>query len=345
MKYDVIVIGAGQAGLSIGYYLKQTELNFVILDKGCNVGESWKERYDSLTLFTPRSFSSLPGFLMPGDEKVYPVKDEVANYLDTYAKKFSIPIQHHTEVTNIEKVDDDFILSTTKGECISKNVVVATGPFHHPFIPSFSAGLSTDILQIHSSEYKNPEQLQPGTILVVGGGNSGSQIAVELADNRDVYFSVGHKLNFLPQDIGKKSIFWWFDKLGILKATRESKIGSFIRQKPDPIFGFELKPLLHRQVVKLKPRVVSVNQNSVIFKDNSLLEVSNIIWCTGFKLDFKWIDIPSVFDQKGNPIHKRGVTAVDGFYFLGLPWQFRRGSALLQGVGVDAQYIVKQVIK
>ncbi|PAE41486.1 flavin-containing monooxygenase [Bacillus sp. 7884-1] len=344
MIYDVIVIGGGQAGLSVGYYLKQTKLSFLILDKGSAVGESWKNRYDSLTLFTPHSYSSLPGLLLNGEEKQYPTKEEISDYLKLYANTFSLPIQLNTSVLNLDK-KDHFILNTTKGEYPSRNVIVAIGPFQEPFIPEFSQLLSENILQLHSSKYKNPNQLKRGDTLVVGGGNSGAQIAAEISMERKVYLSVGQQLKFLPQNIANRSIFWWFDKLGVLKANVHSKVGQFIKNKPDPIFGFELKSQVTNGRVVLKPRAISANKNDIFFYDNTRLKVSNVIWSTGFKSDYSWLKIPEVLDEKGLPIHQRGLTSINGLYFLGLPWQSRRGSALLQGVGTDAKYIVEKLLR
>lgn len=344
MIYDVLVIGAGQAGLSMGYFLKKTKLSFLLLDQGSGIGESWRTRYDSLTLFTPRFFSSLPGLTLKGDPSDYPTKDEVGDYLSRYAKTFSLPVKLQTVITKLDKEGDWFVLSTNQGEYRSKQVVVATGPFQQPNIPEFSKYLSDDVFQLHSSEYKNHAQLLNGSTVVVGGGNSGAQIAVELADNRDVYLSVGHKPKFLPQDIGGKSIFWWFDKLGLLEANVNSRVGKMIKNKPDPIFGYELKTKLKDGGIHQKPKAVSANKDQIIFKDHSKVEVNNVIWSTGFKPDYNWIRIPLNFNEKGMPIHRRGVTSVKGLYFIGLPWQYRRGSALLQGVGEDAKYLAKQLL-
>lgn len=222
-------------------------------------------------------------------------------------------------------------------------MIVATGPFQQPNIPDFSKHLSGEVLQLHSSEYKNSSQLIRGTTVIVGGGNSGAQIAVELSHESEVFLSVSHRMTFLPQDIGNKSIFWCFDKLGIYKANVNSKMGQFIKNKPDPIFGFELKSQLRNGNVILKPRVVSTDEKNLFFDDGSSVVVSNVIWSTGFKSDYRWIDLPSVVDEKGAPNHQRGVTPVKGLYFLGLPWQSCRGSALLQGVGTDAEYIFQQL--
>lgn len=236
------------------------------------------------------------------------------------------------------------MIETNRKEYKANQIVIATGPFQHPFIPEFSSSLSKNVLQIHSSNYKNPRQLKQGPVLVVGGGNSGSQIAVELSKEKPVYLSVGHKLKFLPQNFGGNSIFWWFDKLGILSVNTNSKLGNMLKHQPDPIFGFELRSLLKNGKISLKPRANAVMKDQIVFEDNSKIKVANVIWSTGFRSHYDWIKTPNIFDNKGKPIHQRGVTSIAGLFFLGLPWQYRRGSALLQGVGTDAEYLMKQIL-
>jgi putative flavoprotein involved in K+ transport len=344
LLYDVLVIGAGQAGLSMGYFLKKTDLSFLLLDQSGEVGESWRKRYDSLKLFTPRLYSSLPGLPLSGDANGYPTKDEIGDYVSHYAKTFSIPVMLHTVVEKLEREGDYFVLSTNQGDFRSKQIVVATGPFHQPNIPMFSEFLSEEVLQLHSSEYKNPDQLQNGATVVVGGGNSGAQIAVELANHTQVYLSVGHNPKFLPQNVLGRSIFWWIDKVGIYKANVHSKVGQMIKNNPDPIFGYELKWKLKDGGVQQKRKAVSAHENQMIFEDHSRVEVRNVIWSTGFKSDFSWISIPFLLNDNGMPIHKRGVTPIKGLYFLGLPWQYRRSSALLLGVGGDAKYLAEHLM-
>lgn len=259
MKHDVIIIGAGQAGLSMGYYLRQTNLPFLILVKGKGIGDVWKSRYDSLKLFTPRSYSSLPGLTLDGNLSIYPTKNEIAEYLSSYAETFSLPVQLKTEVQSLFKASGGFRILTNKGQFVAKSVVIATGPFQNPIVPKFPNKLSENVLQLHSAQYKNSEILREGPALVVGGGNSGAQIAVELSKERETYLSISHKIKFLPQDVMNKSIFWWFDKLGIYKANANTKIGQYIKKQNDPIFGFELKSLIKSGKVILKPRTISIN--------------------------------------------------------------------------------------
>ena len=209
--------------------------------------------------------------------------------------------------------------------------------------PHFRVLLSENILQLHSSEYKNPNQLQQGNVLVVGGGNSGAQIAVELSEERDTYLAISKKLSYFPLTIGGMSVFWWLDKLGILKVTNTSIIGNLLRKKGDPIFGSELKNAIKEWGVTLKGRVVNGLYNHVIFEDSTTLEVNNIIWATGFQQEYEWLKVDGVIGKQKKIIHNRGISPVKGLYFLGLPWQSRRGSSLLQGVGYDAEYIIEHM--
>jgi putative flavoprotein involved in K+ transport len=341
--YHTIVIGAGQAGLSIGYYLQQNNNDFLILEQGKRVGDIWRNRYDSLTLFTSRMYSSLPGLPLEGDIYGFPSKDEVAFYLEKYVAKFKLPIQLETEVLKITHTNEIFLVDTNKGSLTAKNIVVATGPFQQKYIPEFAQKLSKDVIQLHSSEYKNSSQLIEGNVLIVGGGNSGAQIAVELSTTKNTFLSVSQNLRFFPLMIGGKSIFWWFDKLGVLKATSTSVIGKKIQQSGDPIFGFELKKAIKEWEVTLKERVVDIKNDHVFFQNNNSLQVDNIIWATGFKTDYSWIHIENLVSKNGKIRHQRGLTAIRGLYFLGLPWQHKRGSSLLQGVGEDAKYIMEHI--
>ncbi|QED49430.1 flavin-containing monooxygenase [Cytobacillus dafuensis] len=344
---DVVIIGAGQAGLAMGYWLSksQKQNKFLIVDKRARVGEVWRERYDSLVLFTPRAYSSLPGLALKGNGHEFPTKDEIANYLENYAKHFSLPLQLETDVNKIKEEEGFYSIYTNKGTILSKQVVVASGPFHTPFIPTISKNSSSDIYHIHSSEYKNSNQLQPGNVLIVGGGNSGAQIAAELSETREVHLSVGQKIRYFPLTIFGKSSFWWFDKVGILKATNQSVVGKRIQKLGDPIFGFDLKHLVEERKVHLHARTITITDKKVEFENNQKLEVQNIIWATGFKADYSWIQIEGILNENGQPIHTRGITNKKGFYFLGLPWLHKRGSSLLLGVGNDAEFLFKVIDK
>ena len=344
--YKTIIIGAGQAGLAMGYHLQLKQEPFQIIDAHLNIGDSWRLRYDSLKLFTPRSHSSLPGLKMSGKQSGYPTKDEVAHYLQEYQHKFKLPVDLNNTIKSMVKVNEEFVIKTAEGKefrCL--NVIIATGPFQVPYIPAFHKKLSPSINQLHTENYKNPSSLQEGDVLIVGGGNSGMQIAVELTkENREVKLSLGKKPKFLPYQVLSKSIFWWLSVLGVMRFTINSKIGKKIKQN-DPIVGKEIKPLIQNGSIKTLDRVTDGEGESVHFNKNISLEPSNIIWATGYKNDYSWIQPSSekVFGSNGLPNHVRGVTNEKGLYFIGLSWQYRRGSALLLGVGEDAEFIANQV--
>ena len=311
-----------------------------MLDKASFIGESWTKRYDSLILFTPRLYNSLPGMIMEGESHGFPSKDEVSRYLKEYAKKYKFPVQFNTDVERVNKDDEgNFIVQTSKGIFKSKNIVIATGPFHKKFIPSVSKSINRGVTQFHSSEYRNVHQLQEGNVLVVGGGNSGVQIAVELSNSKETHLSISKNLTFLPLVVLGKSIFWWFDKLGILNATTNSFFGRLIQRKGDPIFGHELKSAMKKNKVNVRPKVISASEKQVMFEDTSTLDVQNIIWSTGFISDYSLVQIENALNEKNEIIHERGVSPVKGLYFLGLPWQHKRGSANLLGVGDDAKFL------
>ena len=340
---DVVVVGSGQAGLSIGYYLKESGLSFILLDSSNKIGDVWRNRYDSLVLFSPRNYSSLIGLNIPGDPKGFATKDELANYLESYAEIFSIPVSLNTEVLSLEKDETQFKVITSQGEWIASKVIVATGPFQKPFIPSMQENLSKDIFQLHSSQYKNPDQLDSGDVLVIGGGNSGSQIATELSKSHDVYISTGHAMRFVPKYFMNKSIFWWFDLSQLTKVSVDSKLAKYLR-KNEPVIGTKLKYLIDEGKVKAMTRTSGFDDKEIIFKDGSKLEVENIIWSTGYRPDYKWINIKGAVNKLTGPIHKKGISPIEGLYFLGLPWLSRLGSSLLTGVDYDAKRIYKHII-
>lgn len=336
---DMIVIGAGQAGLSMGYYLQQGGYNFVILDGEKRIGDTWRNRYDSLILFTPKSYSSLPGMSLEGDKNALPTKDEIADYLAAYAKRFLLPVKMETTVHKVQKIKNTFKVSTDKGIFHSKHVIIASGAFQKPFIPLISQSLSKEVFQIHSSQYLSPEMIPGGPVLVIGGGNSGTQIATELAENREVTIAISHPFKFLPVNLLGKSIFYWLEKIGLLYAGTDTRRGSWFQKQRDPIFGLELKHLIREEKINIKPRVIKTQGREIIFNDHSKKNVQNVIWSTGFIPDYKWIDIEGVLDAKGFPLHKRGVSPIQGLYYIGLPWQHQRGSALICGVGKDAEFL------
>ncbi|SEG72120.1 NAD(P)/FAD-dependent oxidoreductase [Paenibacillus sp. UNC499MF] len=338
---EVIIIGGGQAGLAMGYFLKRKGIPFLILDAHKRTGDSWRSRYDSLTLFTPRMYSSLPGMKFPGVPDGLPAKDETADYLEAYAKAFDLPIRHQTKVHSLTKHEHGFKIETGQETFIARQVVVATGPFHEPVIPDFAKKLPEEVMQIHSSGYKNVSQLADGPVLVVGGGNSGAQIAVELSGHRQVTISASRPMSFKPMRIFGKNIFWYFETFGLLKAGKESPLGSWLKKQPEQVYGTELKALLKKGVVSLRQRAVDADSGEILFEDAARMKAANIIWATGFRSDYPWIGIPEAADANGKPIHVKGVSKAKGLYYVGLPWQTCRGSALLGWMARDAEYLAE----
>jgi putative flavoprotein involved in K+ transport len=343
-RIDVVVIGGGQAGLSTGYYLSSEKQEFIVLDQSHEVGYSWSCRYDSLTLFTPRMYSGLPGLTLEGDPWGYPTKDEMATYFKQYQEKFAIPIQLETEVTRLTYQLGRFLVTTNKGTWLAKQVVVAAGPFQTPFIPPIAHSLSSEVFQVHTADYHNPEMLpQMGDVLVIGGGNSGAQIALEISQMRQVYLSVGHDIQHLPYRFLGKSLFWWYEKVGLLRKSPESWVGRRFIKKKDPLYGFELKHAISSGKIKLLARATNASEKQIIFADGSSLEAGTIIWATGFRSDYPWLQIPEIFNTNQTVIHETGVTMIPGLYFVGLPWQSSRGSALIGWVHRDAKYICQMI--
>jgi len=338
---DVVVIGAGQAGLAIGYFLARQGRRFVILEGGESIGAAWRGRWDSLALFTPRRYDSLPGLPFAGDPEGYPTRDEVVAYLEQYAAELELPIELKSAVQSLSREDGTFVLQSAQGQIEAKQIVVATGPFQVPRVPPFAARLGPEVLQMHSTGYRNPSGVPEGTVLVVGGGNTGFQIAKELSRTHGVHLAVGLRQTPLPQRMLGRDLFWWLTKLGLLEKTVDSRIGRRAQHR-DTLIGSSPRELRRRYQVDLKPRVTDVSDRKVSFADGSELDVDAVIWATGYRSDYSWIELP-IFDSDRNLRHRRGVTDVPGLYFLGLSWQYTRGSALLGWVEEDAEFIADQL--
>jgi putative flavoprotein involved in K+ transport len=340
-SFEVMVIGAGQAGLAIGYFLARLGQRFVILEAADSIGAAWRTRWESLTLFTPRRYSGLPGLPFPGDPEGYPTRDEVIAYLEGYAQTFDLPIELNSKVRRLTSDDGRFLLELDGRTITADQVVVATGPFQTPFVPEFASRLAPEVFQTHSTGYQKPSDIPEGTVLVVGGGNTGFQIAKELSSTRKVYVSVGSRQKPLPQRLLGRDLFWWLTKSRVLNTTVESRLGQKLQHR-DTLIGSSPRELERRYGVELKPRAVDASGRVVRFEDGSELELDAVIWATGYRPDYSWIELP-VFDADGRLRHRRGVTDVPGLYFLGLTWQHTRGSALIGWVKDDAAFIAELI--
>jgi putative flavoprotein involved in K+ transport len=339
---EVAVIGASQAGLAMGYFLARQGRRFVILERAGQIGSAWRQRWDSLTLFTPRRYSALPGLPFPGDPDGYPTRDEVIAYLERYAEAFQLPIELNGEVKKLERGEDGRSRLELDGRTITADqVVVATGPFQTPYVPKLAGRLAPDVFQTHATGYRKPADVAPGVVLVVGGGNTGFQIAKELSATHQVVLSIGSRQTPLPQRLFGRDLFWWLTKAHVLSATVESRLGSRLQHR-ETLIGSNPRELKRRYGVELKPRAVDANGRRVRFEDGSELEADAVIWSTGYRPDYSWIKLP-VFGDDGLPRHRRGVTDVPGLYFLGLTWQHTRGSALIGWVKDDAEFIAEHI--
>jgi putative flavoprotein involved in K+ transport len=341
-RTDALVVGGGQAGLCAGYYLSRAGIPFVILDAESRVGDAWRRRWDSLELFTTARYSDLPGLRFPGDPEHFPGKDEVADYLEQYARTFELPLRHDSRATALERsAAGSYQITTTSGTYEAEHVVVATGAYQRPDVPPIATQLSPEVTQLHSAEYRNPSQLPPGRVLVVGAANSGSQIAEDLAPSHRVGLSRGTRLRRLPRRILGKSLHWWGDHLGLISAPLETSWRGRT-QRGELLVGASLRQLAGRHRIELFGRAIDADGQTVRFEGGATLDVDTVVWATGYRPDYSWIDLP-IFDERGAPRHRRGVTASAGLYFLGMYHQYSRGSALIAFVRHDAAYIAEHI--
>ena len=308
----------------------------MVLEAGPEIGHTWRSRWDSLTLFTPAQYNALPGMPFPGPPDTYPTKDPVAGYLKAYAAAFDLPVRLNARVTALSHTAEGFEIRTSDDVFRARQVVVATGPFQAPFVPPAAQRLDGSVTQLHSAGYRNPRALPPGPVLVVGGGNSGFQIAEELAATRPVDLSIATKAPVLPQRLAGKDLFWWLTRLGLMRVTAGSRLGRRMSAR-EFIIGSSRRRL-KAAGVRFRPAVAGADGRTVRFADGTSLDVEVVIWATGYRPDYSWIRIPGV-TRDGQVAHRRGVTDVPGLYFLGLPWQHTRGSALLGFVHEDAAYL------
>jgi putative flavoprotein involved in K+ transport len=346
---ETVVIGGGQAGLAVGYHLQANDLPFVILDENPQVGDVWRNRWDSLRLFTPASYSGLPGMPFPGPRSAYPTKDETAEYFEAYVERFGLPVRTGIRADRLSDTGAGFVVAAGDDQLVADNVVVATGAYQHQLIPSFATQLDTDILQLRSNEYRNPDQLREGGVLVVGAGNSGSEIALDVVSDHRVWLSgpdTGQeptRAGSIPDRLLTPLLWLAATRLTVRTAPGRKLRDAFI----DPPRGIPLGRVRRKDVVaagiERVPRTTGVSNGQPTLEDGRVLDVSNVIWCTGFVHDYGWIE-PPIATDKGLPVHERGIVeSRPGLYFIGLRFLYSLSSALVGGVGRDAEYIVDHI--
>ena len=338
---EVVVVGGGQAGLALGYHLAQRGKDFTILDAASEPAAAWRERWDSLKLFTSARYNGLPGMDFPGDPDRYPTRDEVADYLTEYARRFDLPVVLNSRVKAVRRQGDRYVGELEDRTYEAQQVVIATGPFQTPLVPQLAQDLGDAVVQMHSTAYRSPESVPAGRVLVVGGGNTGFQIAQELSASREVHLSIGSRQMPLPQRILGRDLFWFLEKTGLIRKTVDSRMGRRMSER-ETLIGSTPRGIRRQHGVELHGRALSAQGSTVRFDDGTQVDVAGVVWATGFRVDHSWIDVP-VFDAGGRLIHQRGVTQAPGLYFLGMQWQHTRGSALLGWVKDDAEYLAERI--
>jgi putative flavoprotein involved in K+ transport len=351
-RFDVVVIGGGQAGLSVGHYLARSGLRFVILEGAERIGDAWRKRWDSLRLFSPARFDGLVGMPFPAAAHYFPTKDEMGDYLESYAARFNLPVRTATKVQRVTRQQDGhYLVKAGELEIEAQHVVVAMASYQQRRVPAFASELRGDIVQLHSSEYRNPGQLAEGAVLLVGAGNSGSEIAMELARGRRVVMSgrdTGHIPFRIEGTVGRTLVPFIFRVIFHRVLTVKTPMG----RKARPKFMSQGAPLIRVKPADLAAagvervgRMVGVKDGLPVLADGRVLDVANVVWCTGFHPGFSWIELP-VFDKDGEPLHDGGVTVGEpGLYFVGLHFLYAASSTMIHGVGRDADRIVNTIVK
>jgi len=349
---DTVVIGGGQAGLSMGYHLARKGVRFTILEANQRIGDSWRQRWDSLRLFTPARFDGLNGMPFPGDANAFPTKDQMADYLEAYAARFSLPVRTGVRVDRVSRAGDGSLLvSAGPRQFQARNVVVAMADFQRPRIPAFAAELDGSIGQFHSSLYRNVGQLRAGAVLIVGLGNSGAEIAREVVRaGHETYVSgtAGGELPFRIEGPAARLLLarllfrGVFFRLLRLDTPFGRKAYAKVEGKATPLIRVKSRDLDADGVTRV-PRTEGVRDGLPLLEDGRALAVTNVIWSTGFEPGFSWIDLP-VFDGHGKPVHTRGVCAAEpGLSFVGLHFLYAMSSSMIHGVGRDAEYLAEYI--
>ncbi len=345
---ETLIIGGGQAGLAVGYQLARSNRSFLILEANERIGDSWRKRWDSLRVFTPAKFNSLPGTRFPAPPLSFPTKDSVADFQAAYAERFKLPVRTSTQVEGLSREGDRYVVMVGDSTYEASNVVIATGACQIPRVPGFASELRPSITQLHSSQYKSPAQLRDGDVLIVGTGNSGAEIGLELSRSRHVWLAGSNhrEIPFRHGGFGAAFALPLVRFLGTYVLTVDTPVGrkaqpQFLRSGA-PLIRVKLKDLVAAGVERV-PRVVGVTDGLPLVDGDRAIDVANVIWCTGFKTDFDWVHLPA-FGDDGRPIQYRGVVpSLPGLYFMGLEFQYAATSGVLPGIVRDARYVARHI--
>jgi putative flavoprotein involved in K+ transport len=347
-QFETIIIGGGQAGLSVGYYLAKRGRPFLILDASERIGDSWRKRWDSLRVFTPARYDGLPGWPFPAPARSFPTKDQVADYLEAYAARFDLAVRSGVRVDRLTKEGKRYVVTAGDHRFEAENVVVASGVYQKPKVPAFAVELDPAIVQMHSAEYRGPHQLREGGVLVVGAGNSGAEIALEASREHQTWLSgrdTGQeptRPGSVPDRVLMPALWFIVTRVLTVKTPIGRMVERKFRDRGIPLARVKKKDIAVAGIERV-PRSVGSRDGLPVLDDGRVLEVGNVIWSTGFMYDFRWIDLPA-FDEHGHPVHDRGVVASEpGLYFVGLVFLYSLSSALIGGVGRDAEYIARHI--
>ena len=349
-RYETVIVGGGQAGLSVGYHLQRKGRSFVILDAPDRIGDNWRERWDSLRLYSPAFRDGLPGMPFPGSGSSYPTKDEMGDYLETYARHFELPVRSGATVQTLTKEEGRYVAGAGEERIAGDNVVVATGVFRKPYTPGFASELDPSITQLHSNDYRSPSQLQEGPVLVVGASHSGSDIAFEAAPSHQVFLSGKDNGQFpVPIESRRGRVgFRILYRVGTHVLTVNTPIGRkmrpHVRHGGGPLLRYRRKELAAAGVERMLARTVGVEDGLPLLDDGRVLDVRNVVWCTGFRPDFSWIRFPFELGEDGYPVQYRGVAeSSPGLYFAGLPFLHSFASMLIAGAAREAGWIARHI--
>lgn len=348
-QFETVIIGGGQAGLATAYHLTRRGLPCVILDAGARVGDSWRKRWPSLRLYTPAGYDGLPGMEFPAPRNSFPSGYEMADYLEAYTTRFGLPVRTGVHVDGLSRDGERFVVTAGSLRIEAHNVVVATGVVQRPAVPSFASELDSGIRQLHSSDYRDPSQLQPGAVLVVGASHSGADIAFEVADGHRTVLS-GPSTGEFPFSIESRrarAVKPLLKFLAIRVLTMGTPIGRKVRPEirshGGPLLRVRSADLAAAGVERVFTRTVGVENGMPVLDDGTVVDVKNVIWCTGFRSDYTWIDLPLEYEDGYPRQHRGAVPSLPGLYFLGMLFLHSFSSMLVLGAGRDAEHVAKSI--